>query len=49
MNAKHIDIGVCGMYENIKIEALKRMIQGLTLPIYGRAPERENGIECNPF
>ena len=39
-NARHIDIGGCGMYENIKREAMKRMIQGLTLPMAEH--QREN-------
>ena len=41
-----------GMNDNIKREAMKRMIQGLQLPMAqmaARAPEREYGIECNPF
>ena len=29
-----------GMYENIKIEAMKRIIQGLTLPIWQSTRER---------
>lgn len=30
---RHIDIEGCGMYANIKREAMKRMMQGLQLPM----------------
>ena len=41
-----------GMYENIKREAMKRMVYGLRTDnniACGRASEREYGMECNPF
>ena len=38
-----------GMYESIKREAMKRMIQGLQLPMAEHQRENMEIIECNPF